>query len=78
MESIKSALPFRAVAFDLDDTMLRDDLTISDFSLNVLRRLAGQGVAIVPASGRAQMSMQPFVDQIGDVALFICCNGNAV
>ena len=75
MESIKSALPFRAVAFDLDDTMLRDDLTISDFSLNVLRRLAEQGVAIVPASGRAQMSMQPFVDQIGDVALFICCNG---
>ena len=43
MESIKSALPFRAVAFDLDDTMLRDDLTISDFSLNVLRRLPAGG-----------------------------------
>ena len=42
MESVSAvpSLPFRAVSFDLDDTMLRDDLTISEYSLGVLRALA--------------------------------------
>ena len=74
MEHVKK-LPFRAVAFDLDDTLLRDDLTISDYTVRVLRTLAAAGVHIIPASGRAQQSMKPFVDQIRDISFYICCNG---
>lgn len=66
---------FRAVAFDLDDTMLRDDLTISAHSVLVLRRLAALGVHIIPASGRAQLSMKPFVDLLSCAPVYISCNG---
>ena len=70
-----TSLPFRAVAFDLDDTLLRDDLTISDETVQVLRKLAAKGVHIIPASGRAQMSMIGFVSQLNCSSLYICCNG---
>ena len=36
-------MPIRAIAFDLDDTLLRDDLTISAYSLDVLRTLRPGG-----------------------------------
>ena len=70
-----SFLPFQAVVFDLDDTLLRDDRTISDFSLDILHALARKGVRLIPASGRARMSMKPFVDLLQDVPLYICFNG---
>ena len=68
----------RLVTFDLDDTLLRDDRTISSYTVSVLRRLAEKGVVIVPASGRAKMSMKPFVDQIGGCSFYIACNGGQV
>ena len=70
-----SALKPCAVAFDLDDTLLRDDLTISDFTVRVLRALHGKGVHIIPASGRSQYSMKPYVEQIGCVSAYISSNG---
>ena len=66
---------FRAVAFDLDDTLLRDDLTISESTIRLLRSLAGKGIHIIPASGRAKLSMKPFVDQMECASVYISCNG---
>ena len=68
----------RAVTFDLDDTLLRDDLTISPFTVKVMRTLAGRGIAVIPASGRAMLSMKPFVDQLACASLFSACNGAQV
>lgn len=68
-------LPFQAVAFDLDDTLLRDDLTISDRTVRVLASLASLGVRLIPASGRARLSMLPFVKQLNFSSLYISCNG---
>ena len=68
----------RAVTFDLDDTLLRDDLTISPFTVKVMRTLADRGVAVIPASGRAMLSMKPFVDQLACASLFSACNGAQV
>ncbi len=65
----------KAVVFDLDDTLLRDDLTISDFTVSTLRRLHDHGIHIIPASGRAKLSMKPFVDRIDCASLYISCNG---
>ena len=67
-----------AIAFDLDDTLLRDDRTISPYTLSVLRRAAEKGVRVIPASGRTRDSMGGFVDAIGCATCFISCNGAEV
>ena len=65
----------RAIAFDLDDTLLRDDRTVSDYTVSVLRRAAAQGIHVIPASGRAQHSMEYVVDALDCASLYIACNG---
>ena len=64
-----------AITFDLDDTMLRDDRTLSGFTVDVIRKAAARDIRIIPASGRARDSMKPFVDQLGCADLYIACNG---
>ncbi len=68
----------RAVAFDMDDTLLRDDRTISDYTLRVLHRAAAQGIHVIPASGRARDSMKPFVEKMNCASCYIACNGAEV
>ena len=68
-------MPIRAIAFDLDDTLLRPDNTVSDYTVDVLRRTAGKGILILPASGRTRDSMFPTVERIGCASAFISCNG---
>lgn len=72
---MKNHFCLKAVVFDLDDTLLRNDRTISGFTVEVLRKLHSKGVSVIPASGRTQMSMKPFVDQIGCADYYISCNG---
>jgi hypothetical protein len=72
---MKTGFDLKAVVFDLDDTLLRDDRTISCFTVDVLRALSRNGISVIPASGRAQMSMKPFVDQLGCADYYISCNG---
>ena len=64
-----------AIAFDLDDTLLRDDLTISDRTVAALRAASDMGVKIIPASGRAYASMLPHVDRVGCADCIISSNG---
>ena len=68
-------MPIRAIAFDLDDTLLRSDLTVSDYTVDVLHRAAERGIIILPASGRTRDSMFPTVQRIGCASAFISCNG---
>ena len=68
-------MDIRAIAFDLDDTMLRDDRTLSPYTVRTLRRAAAMGVHVIPASGRARDSMKPFVDELGCASCYIACNG---
>ena len=65
----------KAAAFDLDDTLLHDDLSISPYTLDVFHRLADQGFFFIADSGRTRLSMKPHVEKIGCVALYIACNG---
>ncbi len=65
----------KAAAFDLDDTLLHDDLSISPYTLDVFHRLADQGFSFIADSGRTRLSMKPHVEKIGCVALYIACNG---
>ena len=65
----------KAAAFDLDDTLLRDDLSISPYTLDVFHRLADRGFFFIADSGRTRLSMKPHVEKIGCVSLYIACNG---
>lgn len=65
----------KLIAFDLDDTLLRDDLSISEYTVRVLKHLSEKGYLIVPASGRARKSMDPFLRIIGCSSYCISCNG---
>lgn len=65
----------KAAAFDLDDTLLRDDLSVSQFTVDTFRMLHSSGFLFIAASGRTLMSMKPFVDRLGCVSLCIGCNG---
>ena len=50
MEKLKN---IEIIAMDLDDTLLRDDLTISDYTVSVLQALMKKGVLTLLASGRS-------------------------
>ena len=68
----------QAAAFDMDDTLLRDDLTVSASTIETLRQAAAAGIRILPASGRTIGSMLPFIRQMDCVTAFICANGAEV
>lgn len=60
----------KLVAIDLDDTLLRDDLTISRHSREVLREVSRRGVALTLATGRMFASARPYAEMLGfDVPL---------
>ena len=60
----------KLVAIDLDDTLLRDDLTISQFSMDILREVQEAGVNVTLATGRMLPSARPYAEQLGfDVPL---------
>lgn len=64
-----------AIVSDLDDTLLNDDVALSDLTLQTLREAKRRGIRIIPASGRALSSMRKFVNQIGAGDPYIACNG---
>ena len=39
------------VAVDMDGTLLHNDKSISDYTINVLRKIVEKGILLVPASG---------------------------
>lgn len=60
----------KLVAIDLDDTLLRDDLTISQFSMDILKEVQEAGVIVTLATGRMLPSARPYAEQLGfDVPL---------
>jgi Cof subfamily protein (haloacid dehalogenase superfamily) len=50
--------PVRLLALDLDDTLLRSDLSISFRTRNAIRKAVAQGVTVVLASSRAPAAME--------------------
>jgi Cof subfamily protein (haloacid dehalogenase superfamily) len=58
MENIK------LVAIDLDDTLLRSDLTISEHTVAVLRQVRDMGVAVTISTGRMFSSARPFAERL--------------
>ena len=57
--------PIRILAMDLDDTLLRSDLSISRRTRNAVNRAGAAGVTIVLASGRISQAMDRFSRFLG-------------
>jgi Cof subfamily protein (haloacid dehalogenase superfamily) len=60
-------IPAKIIALDLDDTLLKEDLTISDYTVEILQKAAAQGIYITLCSGRTENAILPFVRRL-DIA----------
>ncbi len=58
-------LKYRMVAIDLDDTLLRDDLTISEPTKEAIKEAASLGVKVTFATGRMYQSALPYAKDLG-------------
>ncbi len=72
-------IPVKMIAIDLDDTLLHDDISISDYTKDVLARTMEKGIRVVIATGRMFQAARPWGRAIGlgDVPL-ICYTGSFV
>jgi Cof subfamily protein (haloacid dehalogenase superfamily) len=71
----------RILALDLDDTLLRSDLSVSFRTRNVIKKAAAQGVVVVLASSRVPAVMDRFSRLLGmhkKPGYLICNNGTIV
>ena len=57
-------MPYKMVVLDLDDTLLRDDLTISPRTRDTLLKAQDQGVVVVLASGRPTGAMRQYAREL--------------
>lgn len=67
------------IAMDLDDTLLRHDLTISKRTVQTLAKATAKGIKIMLASGRAPEAMARYATQIGldHIDSYLICNNGA-
>jgi Cof subfamily protein (haloacid dehalogenase superfamily) len=68
----------RAVACDLDGTLLRSDLTVSARSRAALAAVEAAGALLVLVTGRPPRWLAPVVEQVDHRGLAICANGALV
>jgi Cof subfamily protein (haloacid dehalogenase superfamily) len=69
------------IALDLDDTLLRSDLSISYRTRNMIKRAEAAGIVVVLASGRIPAAMDRFVRFLGmhkRPGYLICNNGTII
>jgi len=72
---------FKLLALDLDDTLLRTDLTISNRTRNLIKKLVSKGVVVVIATGRMPKAAEKFVKALGlnkAPGYIICGNGTLI
>jgi Cof subfamily protein (haloacid dehalogenase superfamily) len=73
--------PIRLLALDLDDTLLRSDLSISYRTRNAIKKAEAAGVTVALASGRTQAAMEQYARLLGmskQRGYLICNNGTVI
>lgn len=68
--------PVKAVAIDLDGTLLSEDLSISSENRAAIERLHAAGVHVILASGRHHISMMPFARALPVVDWMVSSQGS--
>ena len=57
--------PIKMIAIDLDDTLIRDDTTVSDYTKDTIRRAQQKGIHIMIATGRMYATASPYGRMLG-------------
>jgi Cof subfamily protein (haloacid dehalogenase superfamily) len=65
----------RALALDLDGTLLRPDNTLSERTIRAVRGCRERGIAAIIATGRAAASAEPYRALLGADGPMVCYNG---
>ena len=67
----------KMVAIDCDETLVRSDNSISDYTVDVLHRLQQRGVAITIATGRMYQTAKPIGQalKLGNVPMILFSGG---
>ena len=73
-----TAPPRCGLATDLDGTLLRPDLTVSEATRAGLAEAAGRGVLVAFVTGRPPRWMAPVVATTGHVGVAVCANGSVI
>ncbi len=68
----------RLIALDLDGTLLHEDKSISEYTLQILEALTRRGLTLVPTSGRNLAGMEQNVLKVPGISYAICSNGAVV
>jgi sugar (pentulose or hexulose) kinase len=69
-------MEIKMAAIDLDGTLLRDDMSISDFSKDIIRKAERRGIRIVLATGRMFDAARPKAEELGlSVNTKVVCGG---
>ena len=68
----------KLIAIDLDGTLLNDDTKISDYNKTILKKLMGNGIEIVIATGRPISAMDFYYKELQNNSESIVFNGAMV
>lgn len=68
----------RLIAVDLDGTLLRSDLGVSERTRRALTSAAEAGIPVIPVTARSPRSTGPLTDGLGLAAPAVCMNGALV
>lgn len=71
-------MSFRAIATDLDGTLVRSDGTVSERTRRAVLAAEDAGLLFVIATGRPPRWIPPIVEQLGDRGLVVTANGASV
>jgi len=72
-----AALP-KLIATDLDGTLLRSDLSVSERTSSALKACTAAGIEVVLVTARPHRTVVELARQLGSVSTAICANGAAV
>jgi Cof subfamily protein (haloacid dehalogenase superfamily) len=76
--NIAKAHGIRAIAFDLDGTLLTPDKTITKRSIDMIKQLKTAGILPIIATGRSITLSTPYTSQLNINTPLICYNGACV
>jgi Cof subfamily protein (haloacid dehalogenase superfamily) len=71
-------LDVRLIATDLDGTLLRDDMTVSERTRRSIARAQQMGIVVVLVTARPPRVLHVIAQDVGVTGLGICCNGAIV
>lgn len=71
-------MKYKAVISDLDGTLLNSEHKISEYTKNTIKKIIGQGVKFIIATGRHHIDALCFKNQLGADSYLVSANGSKV